>query len=210
MAGFIEHLRRRLDNELPGVEAQYRMAPRGRPRPGDAQAATRCQQSAVLLYLFPDEDDWHVVLMKRTAYDGHHSGQISIPGGRLEPGEDHRQAALREFSEEIGVPVEPGQVIGGLSDLFIPTSNFLVRPFVAHAAYRPAYLPDPVEVDRVIEMRISALVSEQTVQRRLMRLSSGAEVETPYFDVDGYQVWGATAMILNEFKVLLGELQDLT
>ena len=94
MEEFIHRLKGRLTRDLPGEEAQYRMAPRTRLRMREALSeATRPQQSAVLLYLFPQQSDWRIVLMKRPEYDGAHGGQVSIPGGRLEPGEDHTQAA---------------------------------------------------------------------------------------------------------------------
>ena len=200
MVGLIEKLKSRLDEDLPGEAAQYRMAPTARPR---MQAASPKRQSAVLLYLFPQQGDWRIVLMKRTDHGGPHSGQVSIPGGRLEPGEDHRQAALREFEEETGIPVHSGQVIGTLSELFIPPSNFLVRPFIAYATDPPCFNPDPVEVEEIIELPLSALMSDMTVKRSRVRLSTGARVEAPYFDVEGHVVWGATAMILSELKEIL-------
>lgn len=207
MADFIERLRDRLAGRLPGEEAQFRMAPLARPRMQESlSAGVPFRQSAVLLYLFPQQGDWRVVLMKRPHYDGTHSGQVSIPGGRLEPGEDHRQAALREFREETGVSVTGGQLIGGLSELYIPPSGFLVKPFVAYATEPPCFDPDPVEVEQIIELLISTLMSDLTVKRGKVALSTGAWVETPYFEVDGHRVWGATAMILSELKEILGGL----
>ena len=208
MENLIERLKMRLAERLPGEEAQYRMAPEARPSMEEALSrASQQHQSAVLLYLFPWQDDWRIVLMKRTDYRGVHSGQVSIPGGRLEPGEDHRQAALREFEEETGISVASHQLLGNLSELFIPPSNFLVRPFVAYATDRPSFHPDPVEVEQIIELLVSELMSDQTVKRGSVRLSHGARVETPYFDVDGHMVWGATAMILSELKEILYDLR---
>ena len=170
-------------------------------------AAFQQRQSAVLIYLFPQQDDWRIVLMKRPEYGGAHSGQVSIPGGQLEPGENHRQAALREFEEETGISVDSRQLLGNLSELFIPPSNFLVRPFVAYANDRPLFNPDPVEVEEIIELLISTLMSDLTVKRGEVQLSSGDWVETPYFEVEGHMVWGATAMILSELKDILHDLR---
>jgi len=207
MADFIERLKSRLAGNLPGEEAQFRMAPLARPRMKESlSTAVQFRQSAVLLYLFPQQDDWRVVLMKRPNYDGAHGGEVSIPGGRLEPGENHLQAALREFEEETGIRVDSRQLLGNLSELFIPPSNFLVKPFVAYTTESPHFDPDPVEVEQIIELLIPTLMSDLTVKRGKVRLSTGSLVETPYFEVDGHMVWGATAMILSELKEVLSNL----
>lgn len=208
MEDFIERIRRRLGGDLPGEKAQFLMAPLARPRMQEALSmAMQQRQSAVLIYLFPQEGDWRIVLMRRPHYDGAHSGQVSIPGGRLEPGESHRQAALREFEEETGVCVNSHQLIGNLSELFIAPSNFLVKPFVAYATEPPCFDPDPVEVEELIELLVSTLMNDLAVKRGRVCLSSGAWVETPYFEVAGHMVWGATAMILSELKEVLRDLR---
>jgi 8-oxo-dGTP pyrophosphatase MutT (NUDIX family) len=172
-------------------------------------AAGQQRQSAVLVYLFPHQGDWRTVLMKRPDYGGAHGGQVSIPGGRLEPGEDHRQAALREFEEETGIRVGSRQLLGNLSELFIPPSSFMVRPFVACATERPRFDPDPVEVELIIELPLLSLLDDVTVKQGRACLGSGVWVETPYFDVQGHMVWGATAMILSEFKEILRDLPSM-
>ena len=146
MEDFIDRLRRRLTMDLPGEDAQYRMAPVGRPRTCDAWPMDGpVRQSAVLLYLFTEHDDWHTVLMKRPEYDGAHGGQVSIPGGQLEPGEDHSEAALREFAEETGVHVDSRQLLGRLSEPAIRIRLAIVvdpiSPFVVGRRV------DDVEVD---------------------------------------------------------------
>lgn len=205
---FIERLKIRLAGDLPGEDAQFRMAPVTRPRMKESMStAVQYRHSAVLLYLFPQLDDWRVVLMKRPDYNGTHGGQVSIPGGRLEPGENHLQAALREFEEETGVGVSGSQLLGGLSELFIPPSKFLVKPFVAYAENPPCFDPDPVEVEAIIELSLPGLMSDVMVKQGRVCLSDGTWVETPYFAVGGHRVWGATAMILNEFKEVLSDLR---
>jgi 8-oxo-dGTP pyrophosphatase MutT (NUDIX family) len=204
MMDFIEKLRGQLNAGLPGEEAQFRMAPMARPRLREALAAApEVRQSAVLLYFFPKRDDWFLVLMKRPDYEGTHSGQVSIPGGRLEPGENHLQAALREFEEEIGVVVDSNCLLGKLSDLFIPPSNYLVQTFVAYSSEPPRYAPDPVEVEEIIELSVTWLLNESAVKRGKVMLSSGVNIVSPYFEVAGHVVWGATAMILSELKHIL-------
>ena len=204
MNNLIERLRQRLGQPLPGETAQYRMAPPARPSTADAQSGVaNFKQGAVLLYLFPHDSEWRIVLMKRTADAGPHSGQISIPGGQVESGENHLQAALREFSEETGVRVEHEQLLGQLSALHIPVSRFLVRPFVAYAATRPVFNPDPVEVAAIIEMPLTVLLDDTSTRHCTMHIRGRNVERVPYFDVDGHCVWGATAMILSELKSLL-------
>ena len=204
MDNLIARLRRGLEQPLPGETAQYRMAPPARPRLADALPDPEsARQGAVLPYLFPHQSEWRLVLMQRTADAGPHSGQISIPGGQVESGENHLQAALREFGEETGVVVERRQLLGELSTLYIPVSRFLVQPFVAYADTRPTFDPDPVEVAGIIEMRIDALLDDASTRHRTMHVRGRSIERVPYFDVDGHHVWGATAMILSELKALL-------
>ena len=207
MEHFIESLKSQLAAALPGEDAQFRMAPMARPRMREALAAAPVvNQSAVLLYLFPKRQDWYLVLMKRPDYGGTHSGQVSIPGGRMESGESHLEAALREFREEIGVAVDCTGLLGRLSDLFIPPSNYLVQTFVAYTPQVPCYQPDPVEVEEILELPVSWLLNEAAVKRGRVMLSSGVYIESPYFEVAGHRVWGATAMILSELKQILQSL----
>lgn len=207
MIEFIDKLRARLAGDLPGEDVQFGMAPMERPRMREAlMAAPVVYQSAVLLYLFPKRDQWYLVLMKRPDYEGTHSGQVSIPGGRLEPGESHLQAALREFEEEIGISVDSRRLLGKLSDLFIPPSNYLVKPFVAYTLMPPQYAPDPLEVAEIIELPLDWLLNDAAVRRGKVRLSSGVNIISPYFEVAGHMVWGATAMILNELKQIVRQL----
>ncbi len=207
MGNFVEALRGRLSSTLPGEDAQFVMAPAARLRTRDALlTATERYQSAVLIYLFPRAGVWTTVLMKRSAYDGVHAGEISIPGGRLEAGEDHSEAALREFDEETGVRVRDKQVIGALTELFIPTSCFFVKPFIAYSTESPSYRPDPLEVEQLIELPLDDLLNEATVRQGSFPVSDGLRIRAPYFDVDGHRVWGATAMILSEFKTVLSDV----
>ena len=180
------------------------MAPPARPSPADVQSVVaNFRQSAVLLYLFPHGSEWRIVLMKRTADAGPHSGQISIPGGQVESDENHLQAALREFGEETGVRVDHEQLLGELSALQIPVSRFLVQPFVAHTDARPVFDPDPIEVAAIIEAPLTLLLDDACAKHCAMQIRGRTVERVPYFDVNGHCVWGATAMILSELKTVL-------
>ena len=161
------------------------------------------REGAVLLLLYPGPgDELHFILTRRPEYNGHHSGQMSFPGGRREPGEPLSATALRETHEEIGVPPRTLTLLGPLSPMYIPPSNFMVYPFVAFTAARPAFHPNH-EVAEIVEAPLSILLDESirhTERRFIDRLGN---TEIPYFDIRGHKVWGATAMILSEVTALL-------
>jgi 8-oxo-dGTP pyrophosphatase MutT (NUDIX family) len=189
-------LRKALLSELPGSKAHLKMMPEGRnlfPPVGNAQDA------AVMILFYWFESDWHTILIQRTEYDGAHSGQISFPGGKSDYADaDLLQTALRETEEEIGI--NPGEIkyAGKLTPLFIPVSNMQVHPFVGYLNTRPRYIPDSKEVDSVIDVPLKALLNPDNIKQKAW-IIRGTEVTVPYSQVNGNEIWGATAMILAEF-----------
>jgi 8-oxo-dGTP pyrophosphatase MutT (NUDIX family) len=188
---------------LPGVEAQWRMAPqpRGGWKPGSAPDQAR--PAAALLLLFPVDGQAAVLLTKRSMALPDHPGQVSLPGGAVDPGESIEDAALREAEEEVGLARAGVRVIGRLTALHIPVSGFVLHPVVGVAATRLAMRPEPGEVERIIEAPVDHLLDPRR-HHRVNRVRDGYEFEMPYFDLDGEQVWGATAMVLAEFAAILG------
>ncbi|MCP4522165.1 MAG: CoA pyrophosphatase [Cytophagales bacterium] len=159
------------------------------------------RRSAVLLLLYPNNDKLYSVLMKRPEYDGKHSGQISLPGGKYEEDDiDLKTTAVREFKEEVGVDITKDKIIGTLEDIYIPPSNFLVSPFVAYISQKPSFVPDQREVERLIEYPIQRLLETDVIQHTHQEISNNMKIKVPYFDIDDEIVWGATAMILGEFR----------
>lgn len=159
-----------------------------------------------MVLLYPDEQGIHIPLMKRPEYDGAHSGQVSFPGGKLENVDTNLiDTALRETHEEIGVPKEQIEVIGNLSELFIIASNFKVLPTVGVIREKPNFIPDPIEVADVLPMAINALNDYSIRSVKEMRFPPYT-IFSPYFDVRGEVVWGATAMMLSELAELVREL----
>lgn len=205
---FVETLRLRLSGPLPGRVAQYKMASLRRleelgshPTP-PAGAKVAC----VLNLLHRQGDAWHTVLIQRAANPGdRHGGQVSFPGGRWEESDGSlANVALREAEEEVGVPAYYIEILGQLTDLYIPVSNFLVHPFVGVLHRKTDFRPQPGEVERILTPPLS--VFHKTGNRKMTDLRVNPDVtlkNVPYFEVDGHMVWGATAMIMSEFLELL-------
>lgn len=184
----------------------------GVPWKAQADGMATARPAAVLVLVAPDAaGDARVVLIERTSYDGHHSGEIAFPGGAAEPGdEDLVATAIREASEEIGLDAAAIglRVVGALEVFWIPVSNFRVTPVVALADRLPAWTPDPREVQRVIEAPVAAFLPDapiQTMERdvREWRIRYGAYALDEIGEGPG--VWGATARILGQLGAVLGD-----
>ena len=190
MNSFIELLKTELQKPLPGTEVQWQMASSDRmvkdfPRiPGkDARVA------AVLLLLYPDNGSIHTVLTQRHNYNGVHGGQISLPGGKKEPGDvDIINTALREANEETGVGSDGISVIGTLTSLFIPVSNTVVTPVIAWTDEKPAFYPQPEEVEFLINADLNRFLDISCVKTKPMVIRNET-YEVKYFDYDGYIIW---------------------
>ncbi|HND88046.1 MAG TPA: CoA pyrophosphatase [Saprospiraceae bacterium] len=202
---FIAHLRQQLLQPLPGRDAQYRMASLRRLQelgavpapPADARVA------CVLHLLHRQEQEWRTVLIERTHNpNDRHSGQISFPGGRYEPADGSlEEVALREAEEEIGISRDQVEMLGRLTELYIPVSNYVVHPFVGLLHGPARFSAQPGEVAQVLTPALSAFYE---FKRKDISLHSGMILpDVPFFDVQGRAVWGATAMILSEFLELV-------
>jgi 8-oxo-dGTP pyrophosphatase MutT (NUDIX family) len=196
-------LRQALEAPLPGLDAQLRLAPSPRTGWDPFRVPGGLRAAAALVLLYPHDDgSLHVPLTVRGDALRHHTGQVSLPGGKVDAGESVEEAALREAEEEVGVAGGAVEILGRLTPLHIPVSGFLVHPVVAVTVSRPDFHPHADEVARLLEVPIARLADPRIVARetRMLPRGTGLEpVEVPYFDVEGEKVWGATAMILAEF-----------
>jgi 8-oxo-dGTP pyrophosphatase MutT (NUDIX family) len=197
----IADVRAAMRRPLLGPSAQITMAPQ--PRPLRAPPGAEPRQAGVLLVLYPVQDVLHLVLTVRNPDLNYHSGQISLPGGGWEEGDESLlETALREAEEEIGVDADKLEVLGPLTPLYIPPSNNVIHPFVGYARRRPTFDPDPTEVAELLEVPLALLLDPAT-RREEDWTWRGAELHVPFYAVGEHKVWGATAIVLAEFLALV-------
>lgn len=199
----IERLEQALSRDLPGEDAQAILAPVPRRAWPPGFQISQIRHAAGLLLLFPLDDRAHVVLTVRAGTLGRHSGQVSLPGGVVEPGETLEHAALREAHEEVALASDQVRVLGALTPLDIPVSGFRLHPILAATNSRPPLAPSDGEVARILEVPIEDLMDGQYL-RSTERVRDGYRLTVPAFHVCDEEIWGATAMVLSEFLVLLG------
>jgi 8-oxo-dGTP pyrophosphatase MutT (NUDIX family) len=197
---FKKQLSKRLSGQLPGKTAQYKLAPLHRLAEDEYDAAYhRPVESSVLMLLFTDNGRVYLPVILRNEYNGAHSGQISLPGGRKENQDiSDYSTALRETFEEIGVKSGEMVYCGKLTDLYIPRSNFLVHPFVAAIDKKPLFDTDPKEVKELLILKLDDLLAPDAVIEKKLKIGN-ISIVAPGFDAYGHFMWGATAMIFSEF-----------
>ncbi|MBB6459453.1 NUDIX hydrolase [Flammeovirga kamogawensis] len=193
--------------DKPGRSAHKKMSSQHRQDITPLKVPEDARKAAVLILLKEVGDTWVFPLIQRPSYDGVHSGQMAFPGGKYDDtDEDLIYTALRECHEEIGITVDRADVIGTLSDLYIPPSNMHVLPVVARYKEVFDYTLDDYEVDKVVETHVDHIQNIDNHKEHIFKLKSGMDYKTPAFDVDGHTVWGATAMMLSELLMVLEKI----
>lgn len=196
-------IRRALGGPKPGLSAQMRMAVRPRPGGNVIPKGHQPKEGGVLILLYPKDGQLYLVLTHRTDRVADHKGQISLPGGAQEAKDRSlEETALRETEEELGVNQQGLEVLGALTPLYIPVSDYLIHPYVAFCMERPRFYPDPVEVAELLEVPLAVLLDPAARGEEEWELH-GSLVHVPFFQVGGNKVWGATAMVLSELVALL-------
>jgi 8-oxo-dGTP pyrophosphatase MutT (NUDIX family) len=192
-------LRIGLAKPLPGPASQRRLAPTPSIDGWAPELVPATARAAAALILIYDSGAGPTIpLTVRHADLPQHAGQVSLPGGAIDPGESSHAAALREADEEIGVAAEDVRLLGPLSTLWVAVSNFVVYPYVGIVTGTPTFRLHPREVSAMLHVRIDQLRDPARV-KWAHRERDGVRIHYPYFDVEGHAVWGATAMILSEF-----------
>lgn len=206
-AVLIENLIQRLKLELPSALAHepLRAVPVG-PIIPKFKNDFPPRQGSVLILLYEEDGEIKFPLIKRADYPGAHGGQISLPGGKTEAGEDSIQTALREAHEEIGIPSLEVNVLGRLTEFHVIPSNFMITPVVASIARVPTFIPDPYEVAKILTGKISDLIKDDAIATKEILAAGAYKMQAPHFEIEGEIVWGATAMMLNEFRMILREV----
>jgi len=213
ITSIIPQLKAQLQLPLPGKEAQYKMATYRRMPFKEKPIPEKVKLASVLCLLYPKDGKLHLPLIQRVIAEGDkHSGQMSFPGGKLESSDKSKQAgALREANEEIGILSEDVKMLGALTPLYIPASNFQVFPFVGYLNYKPTFIPQEREVAEVVEVALADLIASKSLKYKSMEFRKNYKVKNvPYFDVNNKTVWGATGMMLSEFVAIINQINSST
>ena len=196
---FIIQLTTEMERKLPGENSHKEMMVKPRYKSQDKKKPI---PAAVLILLYPIKKEWYFFLTKRTKTIEHHKGQISLPGGMLEEGESHREAAIRETFEELGIESKEINILGSLTPFYIPVSGFNIFPFVGWMKNKPQLKIQSNEVSKVFSPTILSLMKKDTKKEKSSTIL-GNKVKIPFFNLNNEMVWGATSMILSEFKSIL-------
>jgi 8-oxo-dGTP pyrophosphatase MutT (NUDIX family) len=198
-----ESLTEKLRQELPGAKSHLEAAPFRKTVFNEVELSG-ARESAVLVLFYQKNKETYIALIQRPKYNGAHSGQIALPGGKVEVSDrDLIHTALREANEEVGVVTEDVEVIGQLSEIYIPVSNFKVAPIVGFIDYYPNFILDEREVEELIELKLSELTNVKELSETKINFSNSSVLKTPCFNFNTKIVWGATAIILNELRWVL-------
>jgi 8-oxo-dGTP pyrophosphatase MutT (NUDIX family) len=194
-----------LQKEKPGLASHIKMAPEHRQADMANFDLKNARKSAVMIILYHDASDLKVVLIRRGKYVGIHSGQIAFPGGRYEETDlNVRTTAIREIEEEIGIKEKDYNILGRLTDIYVPPSNFIVSVFVAYMHQKPVFRIDPREVDEVLTFSLTDFVHEAAIGERYFFVqSNNLSALAPCYLLDGAELWGASAMVMTELIDML-------
>jgi 8-oxo-dGTP pyrophosphatase MutT (NUDIX family) len=199
---WVQLLEKKLALQLPGQEAHKIMAAKSSLN-FSTTANELTKKSAVLILFYPFENKIYVPLILRPPYDGMHGGQMAFPGGRSEKSDENLiRTALREAQEEIGILPRDVHIIGQLTELYIPVSNFMVQPVIGFSLTKPTFYPDPREVEKIIEINFDEMADPKTISIEALNIK-GVEVNAKLYNLQNHKIWGATAMMIAELLMIV-------
>ena len=212
-ASFIESITNAIQKNLPGEESHVNMTPYKRGKSSDARKKVSfIKLSAIAIHLFKEEEskDWHIILIKRTSNMNSHKNQIAFPGGKVDiTDKDYVFTAKRESFEELGIDMNKGKLLGQLTPVYIPVSNFDVYPFVFYHKKNPQITPNKMEVKNYYKLKIKDLFKAEAIDTFTYKNENGIQIKNvPCFKIKQLTIWGATALIINELKALVLKLND--
>lgn len=204
-------LEQQLKKPLPGFMAQQLMEPISRKlNIAKKENKSVPKKSAVLILLYPYKNEIYTVFIKRPYYNGVHSAQIAFPGGKKEENDfDLKATALREAFEETGIIENNVKVIGNLSLLYIPPSNFDVLPIIGYSLSKPSFVPDKKEVDKIIETPFFKLQDKSIIKEVIIKNRQGTKYNVPAYYINNEIIWGATAIIISELNQIVSKIINL-
>lgn len=203
---FFSQLKQRIQEPLPGLPAQMKMVPGDRKQ--EVKVPDNARKAAVMLLLYPHEEKIYIPFIKRVEDGRVHGGQISFPGGSHDEADpDFRYTALREVKEEIGVIPEKIEVLGPISPIYIPPSNFIVETYVGTLIQRPTFVPEPEEVADIVEIEVAEFLKEENVGIHRVDVFGGNFIDAPGYTPYGANlIWGGTSMIISEFVEIIKDV----
>ena len=208
---FLNYIPKIAKENLIGEEAHEKLSPPERinfVKEHDLKSL-KPRKAAVLMLFYPKNTEPHLILILRNAYPGVHSSQVGFPGGKVESFDLNLEAtALRETHEEIGIAPEKIEIVRAFSELYIPPSNFMVYPFLGFSTEELVFKPDPREVFGIIELSLNSFLDDINFTTKVMETSYMKEIELPVFKFGDTIVWGATAMMLNELRMILNNVME--
>ena len=202
-------LSQRLKAPLPGPQAHEplratpiglikpRFEHRSPPRPG-----------SVLILLYEESGKIMFPLTKRPDYLGAHGGQISLPGGKTKAKKTQIETALQKAEKKIDIPTSQIEIVGELTEFFVIPSNFLITPVVGFLKGSPEFIPDSKEVKKIINASVEDLLRVDAVITKEILAAKMFPMMAPHFEIENEIVWGATAMMINEFRMVVQSLKS--